>query len=187
MNRKLLIVGAGGHGRCCLDIARENVGYNEICFLDDQGVGNHVNGTSIIDYIKNLQKYVEDYDLFVAIGNNIIRKELIEKAEKLGFCVITLISNKSVFSEYASIEKGSVIFPGAVVEANAVVGKGSIIAANATINHDAVLEDYVLVNSNTVVRPNTRIGCFAKIGSHCVITFGKEIKTRYEIPDGSVC
>ncbi|MCQ5120890.1 hypothetical protein NE663_01285 [Massilicoli timonensis] len=33
--KKLLIVGAGGHGRCCLDIAKSLSCYDEIAFLDD--------------------------------------------------------------------------------------------------------------------------------------------------------
>ena len=36
--RKLLIIGAGGHGRCCLDIARDMDIFDEISFLDDQPI-----------------------------------------------------------------------------------------------------------------------------------------------------
>ena len=46
---KLIIVGAGGHGRCCLDIAREK--YDEIVFLDDGLVGQIVNDFKVIDKI----------------------------------------------------------------------------------------------------------------------------------------
>ena len=46
---KLIIVGAGGHGRCCLDIAREK--YAEIVFLDDGLVGQIVNDCKVIGKI----------------------------------------------------------------------------------------------------------------------------------------
>lgn len=34
--KKLLIIGSGGHGRCCLDIARDMNIYDQIAFLDEQ-------------------------------------------------------------------------------------------------------------------------------------------------------
>lgn len=34
----LLIVGAGGHGRCCLDIARDMNMFDKISFLDDNQI-----------------------------------------------------------------------------------------------------------------------------------------------------
>ena len=36
--RKLLIIGAGGHGRCCLDIARDMDIFDKISFLDDNQI-----------------------------------------------------------------------------------------------------------------------------------------------------
>ena len=41
---KLLILGAGGHGRCCLDIALDMGCFEDIAFLDDghiQAVSNY--------------------------------------------------------------------------------------------------------------------------------------------------
>ena len=181
---KLLIVGAGGHGRCCLDIVRENSIYEEICFLDDCGIGNIVNGVKIAGDIESLNSYSSDYDVLVAVGNNAFREKLILQAEELGHKVITLVSSKSTVSDYALVQAGTVVFPGAVVEANAQIGKGCIVAANTTINHDAVVEDYTLVNSNSVIRPNAVLKSKAKIGSHCVITFGKTIESEQEILDG---
>ena len=43
---KLIIVGAGGHGRCCLDIAREK--YDEIIFLYDGIVSKKINDCKFI-------------------------------------------------------------------------------------------------------------------------------------------
>lgn len=186
MIKKLLIIGVGGHGRCCLDIARETEEYNEIYFLDDNGVGTTVNGAEIIGNIESICEYPKEYDVFVAVGNNTLRKELICRVESLGHNVISLISQKSIVSKYATIECGSVIFPGAVVEANAVIGKGCIVTSNATVNHDAIMEEFSLVNSNTVVRPNAIIGNLAKIGSQCVITFGKKVESGSVVPDGKI-
>jgi sugar O-acyltransferase (sialic acid O-acetyltransferase NeuD family) len=181
---KLLIVGAGGHGRCCLDIVRENNVYEEICFLDDSGMGSIVNGVKIAGNIESLNSYSSDYHVFVAVGNNVFREKLMIQAKELGHKVITLVSSKSIVSDYAIVQEGTVVFPGAVVEANAKIGRGCIIAANTTINHDAVIEDYALVNSNSVIRPNAVLKSKAKVGSRCVVTFGQTIEAEQEILDG---
>lgn len=185
--KRLLIVGAGGHGRCCLDIAREMNIYDEISFLDDSNVNQVINDAKIIGSIQDMDKFVNDYPyIFVGIGNNKGRKQFCEKAESIGYELVNLISPKSTVSAYASISKGTVVFPNAVVEANASIGNGCIVCANTTINHDAVIEDYVLVYSNTVIRPNTRIGAYSRLGSSCTIVFGTQIEECSDIKDGSV-
>lgn len=187
MKKNLLIVGAGGHGRCCLDIARESQRYDEISFLDDGCVGSIVNGARVLDTISNLKNYKKEYqDVFVAIGNNKFRRELQRMANAEGYCIPTFISDKAYVSTYAIIGKGSVIFPGAVIEANVSIGNGCIVTSNATINHDAILESYVLVYSNTVIRPNTKIKELARIGSGCVIRFGSTIEFEADISDGTI-
>lgn len=187
MKKNLLIIGAGGHGRCCLDIARESNEFQKISFLDDGCIGEIVNGAEVIDSISNLQKYKDKYQaVFVAIGNNSFRKEVQKIAEDNGFFIPKLFSKRSWISDYAFVGKGSVIFPGVVIEANATIGEGCIVTANATVNHDAIMEDYSLVYSNTVIRPNVIIRECSRIGSGCVITFGTEIEAGMDISDGTI-
>lgn len=181
--KKLLIVGAGGLGRCCLDIAREL--YDHIAFLDDGLVNKMINDCKVIGSIDDMKLYYHEYkDIVIAIGNNKLRKQLSNKAAELGYNLISLISKKSTVSNYAVIDRGTVIFPNAVIEANAAVGKGCIITANITVNHDAVIEDYVLVYSNTVIRPNTLIGSYSRVGSNCTVAFGAKVKANSNIDDG---
>lgn len=49
----LIIVVAGGHGKCCLDIAREV--YDDIVFLDDGLVGKTINDCKVIGGMKDIQ------------------------------------------------------------------------------------------------------------------------------------
>ena len=91
---KLIIVGAGGHGRCCLDIAREK--YDEIVFLDDGLVGQIVNDCKVIDKIEEMKTLFPQYNnVFIAVGNNAFRKQLYLQAKEIGYNVITLISKTS--------------------------------------------------------------------------------------------
>ena len=182
---KLIIVGAGGHGRCCLDIAREK--YDEIIFLDDGLVGQTVNDCKVVGKINEMKTLFPEYlDIFIAVGNNAFRKQLFNQAKEIGYNIITLISNEATVSKYASIKQGSVIFPHAVIEPNAMIGNNCIVCANATINHDAIIHDNCLIYSNTVIRPNVIIYGLTRIGSNCTVTFGKEIEEGSDIKDGKV-
>ena len=172
----LLIVGAGGQGRCCLDIARDMNIFNKISFLDDQNINKVINDCKVIGSIDEMSSYYPEYThIHIAIGNNSVRNKLLLQAKELGYSTPVLQHSSSVVSKYATIGEGSVLFPHAVIEANAVIGKGCIITANTTINHDATLNECVLVNTGTVIRPNTVINQYVSIGSHCLITMNKQI------------
>lgn len=185
--KKLVIIGAGGHGRCCLDIARTMKKYEEIVFADDGCVGNIVNDIRVIYTVKDVFKLSNvEYEVFVAIGNNLTRKEIMTKLEEKGYSIASLISTKSWVSEYALIGEGCVIYPNVVVESNAKLGKGCILTSNASINHDAVINDFCLVYSNSVIRPNVVLEELVRIGSGCVISFGTTITSQKDILDGTV-
>lgn len=187
MMKKLLIVGAGGHGRCCLDIVRNLKIYDTISFLDDNCANEIINDCKVIGGINEMDNYYPEYkDIFIAIGNNQLRKKLINKAKCLGYHVVSIIACNAVVSPYASIKDGTIIFNNAVIEANANIGAGCIIAANTTINHDAIIEDHCLINSNSVIRPNSQIGSMSRIGSNCTVTFNAKVKAGSNIEDGCV-
>lgn len=180
-----MIVGAGGHGRCCLDIARES--YDEICFLDDCLVGQIVNDAKVIGTVDEMSSYYLEYTkIFIAVGNNKVREKLTKQAIEIGYEVVTLISSKATVSSYASIGLGSVVFSNAVIEANATLGNSSIIAANTTVNHDAVIDNYCLVNTVSVIRPNVLLGKNSHISSHCLISANTKLKPNSFIEDGIV-
>ena len=53
---KLLIIGAGGHGRCCLDIARET--YDHIAFLDDNLNNKMINDSKVIGSVDDMKLFI---------------------------------------------------------------------------------------------------------------------------------
>jgi len=183
--KKLLIVGSGGHGRCCLDIARDLNRYDEISFLDDGHMNEVINDCNVIGTMSDMKKYFShDVDIFVAIGNNQLRKQLFLEAKHIGYTIATLISPYAYVSSYSCIEEGTVVFPHVTIESNVHIGKGCIITSNATVNHDVNIDNYCLVYSQSVVRPNTLIKELSRIGSGCVIGFGTILEKESDIKDG---
>ena len=176
---KLLIIGAGGHGRCCRDIAMRIGIYETIDFLDD-----HVKeDLPIVGSIAQLEQLQDRYDhVLGGIGYNCFRRKIDQmiKEEKK----TNLIDPSTVLSPNICIGKSNVIFPFACIESNAVIGDGCILCVNSVINHDAMIGDYVLIYANTTIRPNTTIKNEVKIGSNCCICMGADIDEQQVIEDG---
>ena len=72
---RLIIIGAGGHGRVVSDIAQQTGRYQQIFFLDDYAQGEAVIG-KCSDYMQFKEAETEMYPAF---GNNEMRLDWMKK------------------------------------------------------------------------------------------------------------
>ena len=169
----IVILGASGHGKVAADIACLN-GYEQIVFLDDD-TSKHRNGIypvvgTISDFLRSYtatSMCQSDFDVFVAIGNNSIRKQI---SEQLPVKAVTLIHPAAVIDRTAVIGSGSIVMAGAIVNADARIGNGCIINTGASADHDCVLGDYVHISPGTHIAGTVNIGekTWFGVGSCCV-------------------
>ena len=168
----LLIIGAGGHGRCCYEIASRMKCFEAVDFVDDHA--KHVLDKKVIGTTEQLKLLHQKYDCaFVAIGNNQVRKEMTELCKQIGYGITTLIDPVAFVSSYCRIGEGCVIFPHATVEATAVIEKGCIISSNTTIHHDVTVKEFSLVYSQCAIRPYSTVEELTTIVSGTIIEGGK--------------
>lgn len=157
MGKRLLILGAGGHGKVIrevaislLDIDGKQI-YELVDFLDD-------NSEEAVGKMADLEKRRHEYqDVFCGIGNNVTRQQLLVQAEKLGYSIPALIHPSAYVSQSAAIEAGTVVEPKAVVNANTVIHRGCIISVGAIVDHDVVVEEYAHVNAGAIVKAGARV------------------------------
>ena len=143
--KTLLIIGAGQHGILVKELAQDVFPDIRIEFVDD---GNHIIKWKTSD-LKELRK---DYDAaIVSIGNNQVRKRMIDLLKELGYQIPTLVHPTAYVSPSAVINRGTIIGPNASVMSHAVVGDACIISAGAVIDHDARIGNYVHVNVGSTV------------------------------------
>ena len=139
--KSLLIIGAGQYGRMVKELAEE-MDYDKIVFLDDNSVLS-------IGKMSELEKLQKEYtECICAIGNNKIRKEILEKIENRA----TIISPDAIIYKSAKIGKGSIIEPRVIVSTDAIIDEGCLICAGSVINHNAVVNKYCQVDCNAVVK-----------------------------------
>ena len=104
MRDKLVIIGASGHGKVIADIAKLN-GYKEIIFLDDDITKTKNGKYDVVGTGKDIDKYLDQCDYFVAIGNNDIRKQIAEKLEDKKIIQPVLIHPAATVDETAKINR----------------------------------------------------------------------------------
>ena len=137
--KRLVIIGASGHGKVIADIAVRN-GYENIVFLDDDEDVRECAGFPVIG--KTCEARNIDGDKIVAIGNAKIRERIQSELEN----VVTLIHPAAVISRRVEISEGSVVMAGVVINSDAVIGKGCIINTGASVDHDCKIEDFAHIS-----------------------------------------
>lgn len=163
MNKKVVIIGAGGHGRVVADIV-EAAGDTVLGFLDDSTTGN--DKVNIIGKSADAKKYCdEETYLFVAIGNCKVRETIMNSLPNAKW--YTAIHPSAVISPSAVIGEGTCVMPNAVVNNSAVVGKGVIINTCASVDHDDIIGDFVHIACGVHIAGTVSVGkgCWIGIGS----------------------
>ena len=164
---QLVIIGASGHGKVVADVAKKN-GYYPIVFLDDNETVKECGGYAVVGKCSSFTDY--DCDIFVAIGNPVVREKFLKELEKSGKTIPVLIHPGAILAENAVIGEGSVIAAGAVVNPCAVIGKGCIINTCCSVDHDCVVGDYVHVSVGAHVAGTVSIGQRTWIGAGATVS-----------------
>lgn len=183
MNKRIVIIGAGGHGKVVADIARFN--YEEICFLDDSATQECL-GYPVVGKSSDYKGYIEDSDFFVAIGNANVRKKIIDQLEAENGKIATLIHPNAVIAKEVTIGVGSVVMAGAVINPDSQIGKGCIINTCASVDHDCMIGDYVHVSVGAHVAGTVKIGEKVWIGAGATVINNIEIIRDCMIGAGAV-
>ncbi len=177
-NKRLVMVGASGHGKVCAEIAKLSGRYGEIFFLERDHVLTECGGYKVILGDDNFYKHMDpDTEFFVSIGNTGIRKRIQEEIESLGGRMATLIHASAVISDRAEIGAGTVIMAGAVVNPDVRIGRGVIINTTASVDHDCVIGDF------SHVAVGAHVCGTVKIGSECWIGAGSTVSNNVSVCD----
>lgn len=187
--RRLVIIGASGHGRVAADVARRR-GYGEIVFLDDNRELRNCGKYPVIGTAADFRRLVDEMripsEFFVAVGNAGIREALQKKLEYAGGTPVTLVHPDAVIGDEVRIGAGSVMMAGAVINPGTVIGGGCIINTSSSVDHDCMLGDYVHIAVGAHVAGNVVIGNAAWIGAGATISNNLRICDRCVIGAGAV-
>ncbi len=181
---KIVIVGAGGHGRVVLDILRNNHQFDIAGFIDSNSAlhGQTMDGIEILGDLSLIAKFPElgIGGSIVAIGDNRIRQAYAQTLEKAGVSLV------------------SAIHPAASIAGNANIGKNVVIAAGANVCAHVTIEDSVILNTGCIIDhestihksahicPGVRIAGHVKIKQAAFVGIGATIIQGITIGESAV-
>lgn len=182
--KKLIIIGASGHGKVVADIAQK-VGYTDILFLDDNPKLTMCEHYPVIGDCGRIAEF-DDCDFVVAIGNVTIRRRLQDRLEHDKKRIAVLIHPSAVIGENVCIGQGSVVMAGAVINSGTVIGKGCIINTSCSVDHDCVLGDYVHVSVGAHIAGTVCVGAETWIGIGVIVSNNISVTEKCVIGAGAV-
>ena len=178
---QLLVIGAGGHARVVIDVARA-AGFDPVAALDPASIGSTCNGVDVIggdDLAAN--KFAEGLrQAVVAIGDNALRLKIGRRLRDIGFNLPPIVHPSAILSPSAHIGDGTVIMPLAVVNAAATIGTMVIVNTSAVIEHDCVIGD------GAHIAPGCRLGGTVSVGAQTLIGIGSVVRPEARIGDHAV-
>jgi len=185
--RRLLIVGAGGHGRVAADCADCSKEWDSIAFLDDRWPDLTSNlDWPVIGTLKTLPDILAPNDhLFVAIGDGASRMRILRELKASGRQIATIIHPRAVVSSRAKIGAGTLVVAGAVVNVGTRTGEGCIINTGATVDHDCQLAAGVHICPGAHVAGTCTIGEESWVGVGASVRQGIRLGARVLIGAGA--
>lgn len=198
MTKRLVIIGAGGHGKVAADCAEAMESFSEIVFLDGLYPSiSKVEHWPVLGKGDDLLKFVDPNSVFfVAIGNNQTRASLMATVNKKGGEIATIIHPCAVLSPNVNIGEGTLVSAGAVINIAATIGRGCIINTSSSVDHDCNIEDYVHVAPGVKLAGAVNIGKYSlvgigstviqclTIGRYCTLGAGSTLLE--DLPEGAV-
>ncbi len=190
--RRLLILGAGGHGRVVLDIVLQ-AGRDEVVgFLDNNAEihGRRVDGVPVLGGIAELPRLAAAHDadgVIIAIGDNGVRRGLAREVDACGLPLVSAVHPSATLARSVTLGRNVVVAAGAVVCAHCQIGDSVILNTGCIIDYQTMIgegshicpgvriagrvkvESGVFVGLGATVVPRVTLGCEAIIGAGSVV------------------
>ncbi len=179
MTRQAVVIGTGGHCRVILSLLAA-CGKHEVLGIIDREmtyVDRTIMGVQVIGAINTLQKLIgiRDLDVFLAIGDNRLRRKLWNKVCELGLTLPNLISPHAIVDANAALGSANVIC------ARAFIGPETMVGENNLINTAAVLEHNVRIGNHCHIGPSSTVAGQSIIGDSCFLGAGATIINKVEL------
>lgn len=186
MKKKLLIIGASGHGKVVTDIAMKMNKWQSIAFLDDDKNIKSSMGLEVIGTSDDVFTHIDEYEIFVGIGNNDTRQRVHEMLETFGASIPVLIHPSAVIGNQVEIGYGTAVMAGAIVNSCTKIGKSCIINTGSTIDHDNCIEDFVHISPGAHLAGTVKVGQGSWLGIGSVVSNNINITNGCKVGAGSV-
>ena len=162
----VLVVGAGGHARVCIEALTDS-GFRVLGCLNSDGAAAPGLPCPVVGRDVDLAAVAAELgvvNVFVAVGDNQARSIATRRACAAGLTPVNAVSRFAMVSPAASFGVGVAVLAGAVVSASATVADGVILNTRCSIDHDVRIGAFAHVAVGVSVAGGVTIGSRALLG-----------------------
>ncbi len=172
MEKKLLLIGGGGHCRSVLDCVLSSNEYDEIGIIDNLDCSYP--GIPVIGKDEDIPQLIGSgwNNAFItvgSVGNTSIRRKLYKMLNDLKITIPVIADPTAVIAKGAVIGRGTFIGKRAVINTNSNIGECAIINTGAIIEHDCIVGDFTHISPGTVICGGVKIGSDSHVGAGSVV------------------
>jgi sugar O-acyltransferase (sialic acid O-acetyltransferase NeuD family) len=191
MNKRCVLVGAGGFGREVICWAEHASAAGTIpkvsAYLDDNpnALDARQYGIARLGGIWKYKPKAEDVFL-LGVGDHNLKKKIVTHIASQGGQFASLIHPTAVIARTARIGAGAIVCPFALVSADAVVGDFVTINTMSSIGHDVEMGDYCTLSSHVDITAAVKVGAGVFFGSGARVMPQVAIDAEARIGAGAV-
>lgn len=169
MNHKpVIILGAGGHARVCLDILRI-LHYEVLGLTAPKESKNDFESVSYLGEDEKIFSYSPEEIWLVngvgSTGQPGLRKDLFIHFHKQGYHFLSLIHPAAILSSDVRLGEGVHIMAGAIIQPGSLIGDNVILNTKASVDHDCKIDNHVHLAPAATLSGNVRIDAECHIGT----------------------
>jgi UDP-perosamine 4-acetyltransferase len=183
---KVVIIGGGGHAKVVID-AMQRSATHILAGILSTGNETEVYGVPVLggdDLLPTLRDQgIEGF--FVAIGSNVVRRKLFDKAVAAGLTPVNVIHPSAVISPHVTLGSGIVVMANGVINPGSTIGDNVIINTGTTVDHDADIGADVHIAPGSHLAGNVTVGAGSFLGVGTVVIPGITIGQRVVIGAGT--
>ncbi len=176
--KRFAIFGASGCGRGVLPLVRQQlqtalaVGDADLVFVDDCPTSPMVNGQRVLSYAQWLNEAATSRHMNVAIGNSLVRAQLVQRCAADGVEFFEARAANVVQLDDVQLGEGAVLCPFVTLTSNIRIGRHFHANIYSYVEHDCVVGDFVTFAPGVMCNGNVHIEDHAYIGAGAVIKQG---------------
>ena len=186
--QEAIIIGAGTYGQVYAEYLKDT--YKIIGYIDDNEmlVGNSINGVPVLgdrNYLFN--STYKDIAIFVPIGNNKVRIEILQKLNDYGLYTPSFIHHNASIHDSVTIGKAVYILPQSNIMPYTIIKDYVMISMGVNIAHHNTIEDGCFFSQGSNIGASIHIQAKAYFGINSTIMTGvKNIGKNTLIGAGAV-
>lgn len=190
-NGRLLVYGAGGHGRSLVELIRLLPGYTIEGFVDD-GINKHeaLLGLPVMGGRDELKRFFDEgicqaVNGVGGISNPSLRREIFELLNRIGYFCPKLIHPSAFLEATAQLADAVQVFPMAYIGSLAKISFGCIINTSVIISHDCLLGEMVNLSPGATLAGGVEIGTGSLVGMRATVNLNVKVGRGARIGNGA--